>query len=1483
MRKHKVKRALSLLIVLAMMLSVLSVNAFASEETGGKEAVSDWQTFLSDLKILENYADSYAAANTGEDVVKLVINYVRTGVDRYQTDSWVTIAGEENTAFVTYVEEQDAANGTAAGALRNLEDIVLPNGNTMDFGHLFGCLNVSSNNSYNQNYTDFGSWVGDICDLMECSDHYGVEATDIEDLVSEITEKYFLDNYLTCEGFDGSTSGFSEVDLRADLDCFYIVSRITEGATTLSEIFEGYYTDSLKDADRAVNFLNNRFNGSATQEKVRASIKDTYTNHVLVQMLEADRGLSDANDLRTACCYVLADYLFKLADGSLKEPENPEEPDNPGEEDEPSVYSVFSSAMTDLAPGVTQTINYALNSKNEQIAYCYATVDVSRDDVSIYANYHNNDPSTGWAMSSVSSQMTAAEKRHSDPSNEDLYIENYSAVVGINASGYNMSTGQPGGLLVMEGVTYNGHNGSSPFFAILENGTAIIGTAGEYETYENQIVEAVQGFGSDAMLVVKGENKHSSSETSLAPRTAVGLTADGQVIMIAVDGRQAPYSCGVTYYELAEIMIDAGCVTAMALDGGGSTTFDAKQEGSDDITVVNRPCDGYERNVSSSLMVVSTAYTSTEFDHALLTTDTDYLTVNSSLDVTVTGVSSTGNAAEVPEGAYLQVSDSSIGMVKGNTFTALARGTVDIQLVADGEVVGSKTVTVIKRPDTLKFTKSSINATYGEAAELPLAATYENNPVTINTDDITFTFSTSAAGAMDGFSFVGDETSGVRKVTITAAVATDPVIQAQMMVCLYSSDESAFDFEKAMYGDVSLAWNREVSNTTTLDNTTYYITDKDKDTTGEYTFAMDIQAIQAPERLAPLMEYLAGFAGTSGDATPWDYMLALAARVNTHTNVTITVEIDEGVDVDISNLNVVNDYFKLTSAEFDEETRVLTVICNWVKQDGAIDPDTANSICVLSGISLTPSDDAGVDTNNCVRVGMTGSVSYDIYLRSSQLYSLANDANTQEAYGVYPYYDPDDSAGNYGGHFSDKYITFEDNYKVCQEALNGWVSMEDQLYYYIDNQYVTGIQCIPGYDDSKNKYYYRFDENGVCVSKVTGLFEINGDLYYAINGEGLTGWRMITADGADNYYFFDPDTGKAVDGEQTIYGYDYVFTDHVLTRGDLVKSDEGIHYKWAGEWVRNSWIEIDGKKYYASKTRYGYFITNLHTQIHKYGSDSELGYCLFDEDGVWQEDYSGLYTDESDNTYLIEKGYLVEGAGLVYLDGDYYYFRTSTSTAVKGRSYWITVTNDLLPSGQYTFADDGKMVNPPATDPDPIDPDPTEPDPDPTEPKVKNGIVAENGSLYYYVNDTLTGAGLIKIDNDYYYVRTSNGEVVHGRTYWVTATNDLLSSGQYMFADDGKMIDPPVTDPDPTEPDPDPVEPDPEVKNGIVAENGSLYYYVDGVLTGAGLIRIDSDYYYVRTSSGEVVHGRTYWVTATNGLLPSMQYTFADDGKMVQN
>jgi hypothetical protein len=83
------------------------------------------------------------------------------------------------------------------------------------------------------------------------------------------------------------------------------------------------------------------------------------------------------------------------------------------------------------------------------------------------------------------------------------------------------------------------------------------------------------------------------------PRTAVGQRADGRIIMVVVDGRRPGYSAGMTNFELAQTMIRLGCVTASALDAGGSSTmaFDGQ--------LLSRPSDtGGERMVAESLNVM---------------------------------------------------------------------------------------------------------------------------------------------------------------------------------------------------------------------------------------------------------------------------------------------------------------------------------------------------------------------------------------------------------------------------------------------------------------------------------------------------------------------------------------------------------------------------------------------------------------------------------------------------------------------------------------------------------------------------------------------------------------------------------------------------------------------------------------------------------------------------------------------------------------
>ena len=385
-------------------------------------------------------------------------------------------------------------------------------------------------------------------------------------------------------------------------------------------------------------------------------------------------------------------------------------------------------------------------------------------------------------------------------------------------------------------------------------------------------------------------------------------------------------------------------------------------------------------------------------------------------------------------------------------------------------------------------------------------------------------------------------------------------------------------------------------------------------------------------------------------------------------------------------------------------------------------------------------------------------------------------------------------------------------------------------------------------------------------------FDEQGRQYYK-NGElQKTGWTVI--DG--NTYYLDNETGYAATGiaalipqggneksrcvfdangvfQSNVTGVYSVGNDTYWLNGGIIEEEAGLKrvVKENGE-INYYYFGKDGKACKANADTKEYTVE----KNNGYGLPEGNNY-RFDKSGVIEHFVgcpNGIYYDEATTSYY----YCVDGViianGLMEINGSYYYARTSTGAFVRNQTYWVTKTNGLLTEGNYTFDNEGKIVFS-------------------VEPEKKNGIVEENGSLYYYVDGVLTGAGLIKIGDDYYYVKTSSGEVVHGRRYWITATNGLLHAGIYNFDKHGRMTDPPTVDPD---------QPTPEVKNGIVEENGSLYYYVDGVLTGAGLIKIGDDYYYVKTSSGEVVHGRRYWITATNELpVKAGWYQFTDDGKML--
>ena len=451
-----------------------------------------------------------------------------------------------------------------------------------------------------------------------------------------------------------------------------------------------------------------------------------------------------------------------------------------------SQLSVVTDKTSTLAKGVTQDLYTVYDKNGKQVKLFAATVDPSFDTVKMFTSYKDMD-NTSYGMSKLTEQVAAFNKKAAAG---DEYYQG-TVVAGINASYYDMTTGKPSGVFVMNGHDVTGADKSAGYFAILNDGTIKIGNASEYDADKANIKEAL---GIYKMLVYDGDivlEEKDQNSTQKYPRQTIGITEDGKVIILSADGNQEPVSAGLTLMEQAQVMLDLGCVYAGHLDGGGSMTYGSKPEGEDTFKIVNNPSDGSERSISNGFLVVSTEAASKAFDHVTYDVETEYVTPGTSVTVSVAGVSATGNAADIPADITYSVKN---GTYEDGVLTAGTETTGDVILTAiyGGKEVGSTTIHAVV-PEKLTFNSSEITVPFGKKVTLGLTATYGLNEVKIKAEDIAFAFENDKIGTLSGLDFTaGDGT--VTESRITAKVAGTEVT-ATSTIKLGKGSEVIYDFE----------------------------------------------------------------------------------------------------------------------------------------------------------------------------------------------------------------------------------------------------------------------------------------------------------------------------------------------------------------------------------------------------------------------------------------------------------------------------------------------------------------------------------------------------------------------------------------------------------------------------------------------------------------------------------------------------------------
>ncbi len=109
--------------------------------------------------------------------------------------------------------------------------------------------------------------------------------------------------------------------------------------------------------------------------------------------------------------------------------------------------------------------------------------------------------------------------------------------------------------------------------------------------------------GTGGKLLTNGELDY--IDEGAAPRSAVGVKADGSIIFYSIDGRQQGYSYGVRKETLAKRLLELGCTDAINLDGGGSTSVGYAEPGSKEFRIANSPSDGALRSCANFFFILN--------------------------------------------------------------------------------------------------------------------------------------------------------------------------------------------------------------------------------------------------------------------------------------------------------------------------------------------------------------------------------------------------------------------------------------------------------------------------------------------------------------------------------------------------------------------------------------------------------------------------------------------------------------------------------------------------------------------------------------------------------------------------------------------------------------------------------------------------------------------------------------------------------------
>lgn len=301
--------------------------------------------------------------------------------------------------------------------------------------------------------------------------------------------------------------------------------------------------------------------------------------------------------------------------------------------------------------------------------------------------------------------------------------------------------------------------------------------------------------------------------STAAPRTAVGVKADGSVIFYTIDGRQSGYSVGATIQAVAQRLAELGCTEAVLLDGGGSTTLVSTYPDYGTSSIVNKPSEGTSRSVTNAIFLVSNLDPTGKAARLYVTPTSLTLLAGAATQCVATCIDSGWYPMDSLPGAVTwsaeegSVSDSGL-------FTAPAKTGTYTVTAQSGGVSGSTRIQVYDTPDSIYVTNkatgknvSSLTLTPGQKVDLDAAASYRT--VGLTGDDTCFTWTVDPSlGTIDANGvFTAGNISGTGKIKVAAgkyAVTMSVTVNAPPQVSLLADFEGSSTYFTSSSAKLSL-------------------------------------------------------------------------------------------------------------------------------------------------------------------------------------------------------------------------------------------------------------------------------------------------------------------------------------------------------------------------------------------------------------------------------------------------------------------------------------------------------------------------------------------------------------------------------------------------------------------------------------------------------------------------------------------------------